>query len=385
MKLLFLLDCLATLILLPLGRAMLEMTIALRQVPVVEAPAGSPMISVIVPARNEARVIGRCVRSLLAQRYPSFEIIVLDDRSTDATGEVLAELAAADGRLRVLRGQPLPAGWVGKCWAAHQAAAQARGEWLLFVDADTHHQPAALASSLKYAQGNRADLLSLGPHQELQTFWERALLPAIFGIVMTVGGSLDEVNNPRRPLAKASGQFMLFRRQVYQKIGGHESVRDEIVDDFAIARRVKGTGHRLILAGGRDLVATRMYRSFREIWEGFSKNSYFEASRHPAGVLSGLFLPWLVVGVPTWLLGRTAVRSSSARELSSVERAALVQSGAQLLLLLAFGAQLARLLRLPLYWCLAHPPGLLFFSLIMLNSTARVLSGRGVTWKGRRY
>jgi chlorobactene glucosyltransferase len=383
--LLFLLDTLVTLYLVPLVRAMRDLKharLALRPVP---PPADGPMVSVIIPARNEERTIERCVRSLLAQRYPSFEIVALNDASTDRTGQILERLAAEDARLRVLEGQPRPEGWVGKCWAAFQAANQARGAWVLFVDADTHHQPDALTSSVTFAQAHGADLLSLLPRQELGTFWERALLPAIFGVILTLGGSPAEVNDPRKAAAKANGQFMLFRTEVYRRIGGHESVKAELVDDFALARRVKGTGHRLLLADGWSLVSTRMYRSLSEIWEGFSKNSYFEARREPGGVPSGFMAPWIVVvGVPT-LLTRLLWRARCRPSLDRWELATLLQSGLQCGVLVAFSVQVTRLLRLPLGWALSVPAGLLFLSLVVANAAFRLLSGRGVTWKGRSY
>jgi chlorobactene glucosyltransferase len=383
-RLLYLLDTLASLAMIPLVRAMRDLDRGMLRVPVREAGPSGPIVSVLVPARNEAQSIERCVRSLLAQRYPSFEVLVLNDRSTDQTGDILSGLAAGDARLRVLEGRPLPGGWVGKCWALHQAAAQARGEWLLCVDADTTHHPAALASALTFAEQHGADLLSLGPRQELGTFWERALLPAIFGIILTAGGSLLEVNDPRRPLAKANGQFMLFRAEAYRGIGGHESVKDEIVEDFALARRVKGTGHRLLLADGRELVSTRMYRSLGEIWEGFSKNAYFEARRKPGGVAAGVALPWLVVALPPLLLA-SLVRRRLRKPLGRIGWATLLESGAQCGLVLGFSLGLVRVLDLPRRWALSVPLGLLFFSLVMLNAAIRVLSGRGVTWRGRRY
>jgi chlorobactene glucosyltransferase len=380
-----LIDTLATLFLLPFVRSMLQLARGWADVPVKPPPAGGPLVSIVVPARNEELTIERCVRSLLGQTYPHLEVIVVDDRSTDRTAEILARLAESDSRLRVMTGRPLPEGWVGKCWALQQGAAEAQGEWLLLVDADTHHQPPMLASAVAFAAERGTDLLTLGPHQELQTVAERALLPAIFGVILVAGGQLAEVNDPKHPLAKANGQFMLFRAQSYWRIGGHESVRDELVEDFAMARRVKGTGHRLLLMGGRDLVSTRMYRSLAEIWEGFSKNAYFEARRQPAGVLTGLVLPWLLIVFPHALLLRSLLRLLRGRLTTWTEWLLFVQSAAQCALLYQFGLQLVRIVRLPVAWALTVPLGLVFFGVVLLNAALRVLSGRGVIWKGRRY
>lgn len=385
MRLLLALDTLATLGMIPMARALLSLWRGLDLVPRAACEPDAPLVSVIVPARNEERSIEGCVASLLAQAYPHLEVIVVDDHSDDGTASIVARLAARDARLRLIRGELLPDGWIGKCWAAYQGARAARGEWLLFTDADTRHHPAMLASAMRYARERRADLLTLGPRQELKTFWERALLPAIFSIVITAAGTPDEVNDPSHPAAKASGQFLLFRSAVYWALGGHEAVRDELVEDFALARRVKGTGHRLVLADGRQLVTTRMYRSLGEIFEGFTKNAYFEARRYPAGVLAGVALPWLVVVTPP-LAARALLRSPSSAPIPrSLATLALLQSLTQCALLAAFALATVRQVGLPWYWAASVPGGLVFFSVVLANATARVLSGRGVSWRGRLY
>ena len=374
-----------SLVWLRVARAVRGLQHALVELPTADSTGSGSFVSIVVPARNEELVIDRCVRSLLAQRYGNFEVIALNDRSTDRTRGRLEAIAATEEPLRILDGEPLPEGWVGKCWAAFQAAQAAHGDWLLFVDADTYYQPAALASAVAFAERHQVDLLSLGPRQELGTFWERALLPAIFGIILTAGGPISEVNDPTRPLAKAIGQFMLFRTSTYWAIGGHETVKDEIVDDFALARRVKGTGHHLRLASGRDLVSTRMYHSLPEIWEGFSKNSYAEARRQPTGVVEAIVLPWLTIALPPLFGARALSRLLTRRRASWLELSILIQSALQIGMLMDFAVQAVRLVRLSPFWALTVPPGLLFFSAVMVNSTLRVLSGRGVTWKGRSY
>ena len=380
-----LLDTLVSLLMIPLVRSLVVMLRGPGTVPLSPSSPDAPFVSVLVPARNEELSIGRCVGSLLAQDYPRFEVLVLDDRSTDRTGQILADLAAGDSRLRVFRGQERPSGWTGKCWAIHQIAQQAEGEWLLFVDADTAHEPLMLASAVSFAAQRGADLLTVAPRQELVTFWERALLPAIFGVILAGAGSLDDVNDPRKPAAKANGQFLLFRAATYRRIGGHESVRDEIVEDFALARRVKGTGHRLLFVDGASLLSVRMYRSFGEIWQGFSKNTFLEARRPPRGLAAGLVLPWLMVLLPPGLLLSLGLRRARGGRRSRPERALVLQAGLQTGVMAGFSLQLVRLLGLPLRWALLLPPGLLVFSAILLDSAYRVLSGKGVTWKGRTY
>ena len=190
----------------------------------VPAPLTGPRISVIVPARNEERNIRRCVESLLAQTYPDFELIVLDDRSTDATPKILHAFASPDQRLTVLLGAELPPGWAGKPHAVFQAARAARGDWLCFVDADTFAGPQALASVFAKARQTGADLFSIMTGQEVETFWERVVLPLVF-TGLSVGFSPRKVNDPGRPDAIANGQFIFIRRSVYDAIGGHAALR----------------------------------------------------------------------------------------------------------------------------------------------------------------
>ncbi len=358
------------------------------RVPPAAPPADdrAPFVTILVPARNEERSIERCVRSLLAQRYPRdrVRVLAIDDRSSDATPAILARLASEDDRLVVLHGQPLPAGWLGKCWALHQAARQAdpRSSYLLCVDADTVHAPAMLAAVVRYTEQHQVALLSLVPDQELGSAAERLLLPTVFGVIGTAHGTLDEVNDPARPrVAKAVGQFLLFRADVYRALGGHEAVKDEIVEDFAFARRVKGTGFRLVLADGRQLVRTRMYHSAHEIWEGFSKNAFDEAQRHSGGALGGLIsLPVLAVG--PWLMSFLGARRVLRRGAPG-DLLLLAQGLLQAFALLALGALSAQTFGLPARYGLAQPLSGLFLWGILANSTWRTLSGQGVVWKGR--
>ena len=193
--------------------------------PVPPVPDGTPLISILVPARNEARNIQRCVECLLAQTWPYFELIVLDDRSTDSTPEILQLVSEQDGRLKILHGAELPPGWAGKPYALYQAAQAAHGEWLCFVDADTFAGPQALASVLAKAQETRADLFTIMTGQEVETFWERVVLPLVF-TALSVGFSPRKVNDPRRKDAIANGQFIFIKRSVYQAVGGHAALEE---------------------------------------------------------------------------------------------------------------------------------------------------------------
>ena len=368
------------------------------------APKATPLISICVPARNEERNIRRCVESLLAQTYPNFEIIVLDDRSTDATAKILEELLLeSDGssarqgmpsareqaptlqKLRVLHGSDLPPGWAGKPHALCQAANVARGEWLCFVDADTFAAPEAVAACYVKAIETKADLFTIMTFQELGSFWEKVLMPLVM-TALSVGFSPRKVNDPARRDAVANGQFILIKRSVYDAIGGHEKIKDQIVEDKAISEQVKWNGYRLVLADGYSLARTRMYTSLPEMWEGWTKNIYLGLRDTPSMLLLGafgatlaliaaLFLPvWPVLGL-AWLL-----HGGGALAFGVIVKSLIVWGA-----LLWARANVCRGLGISRWYSLTVPLGAGMFAAIMLTSAWKVLSGQGVTWRGRVY
>jgi len=225
----------------------------------------APEVSVIVPARNEEACLSECLRSLAGQSHASYEVIVVDDDSTDRTRPI-----AESFPVRVVAADPLPFGWSGKCNAAWSGARQARGKWLLFTDADTKHTPDSIASGTAEATKFGAGLLSYSPKQEVCSFWERALMPVIFSELATTY-SPKEVCEPKSPAAAANGQYLLIRRDAYDAIGGHAAVASAILEDVELARRAKQAGYVLQFRWS-DVVSTRMYRSFSRMWEGWTKN-----------------------------------------------------------------------------------------------------------------
>jgi chlorobactene glucosyltransferase len=231
------------------------------------------VVSAIIPARNEEASIRRAVESV-AEQPEIGEVIVVDDQSTDGTGAILAELAARIPKLKVLRTGGPPAGWTGKNHAVSIGAAAAKGDWLLFTDADTYHLPGSAARAIADSVLHDADLVSYSPEQEMRTFWERALIPVVYWR-LSQRYPFDRVNDPGSPDdAAANGQYILMRREAYESIGGHTSISDEILEDVALARRVKRAGFRIFFAAGQGIVQTRMYRSFGAMWEGWTKNLY---------------------------------------------------------------------------------------------------------------
>jgi chlorobactene glucosyltransferase len=337
-----------------------------------------PSLSIVVPARNEERSIERCVRSLLAQEFENIEVIVVDDRSSDATAAILERLSAEDSRLRVVRGAELPAGWIGKPWALHQGTLAARGEWLLFTDADSYHEPWASRSALAYAIDHGYDAVTLVTGQDLESLAERAFLPSILGTIVLASGAPDALNDPLdADHALANGQYILVSRRALEALGGHAALRGEIAEDVAFARRLKRDGRfHLALVGGQRLCRVRMYTSAREIWEGFTKNVYFGAEGRLDRLVGGVaFLSALSI-VP----GALAVRALARRRW--LEAAELLASLAAISATSGWAmGEVGIERRLGIY----APAGFAFFAAIMANSTWRVLSGRGVEWRGRTY
>ena len=227
----------------------------------------APTVSIIVPARNEEACLGACLESLVAQKGVQFEIIVVDDGSTDHTRAIAESFPG----VRVISAPPLAAGCSGKCNAAQAGADVALGEWLLFTDADTVHLPGSLQRALAEAREHRADLLSYSPAQEVYGIVERALMTVIFAELASTYRP-KEVSDPASPAAAANGQFLLITREAYNAVGGHAAVARTLLEDVALARAVKHSGRGLCFRYGGDIVRTRMYRSLPALWEGWTKN-----------------------------------------------------------------------------------------------------------------
>jgi chlorobactene glucosyltransferase len=343
-----------------------------------EPDASLPSLSIVVPARNEERQIERCLRSLLAQRHPDFEVILVDDRSEDRTRAIAEALALGEQRLKVVAGAPLPQDWVGKPWALAQGARAARGAWILFTDADTEHEPLAASSAARCAIDRGFDVVSLLTDQETIGIAERVFLPTILFTILLGIGALDDVNDARKPqVAIFNGQYILVSRAAYEAIGGHAAVRDEIAEDLELARRFKRDGRfRIFLAGSAGLVRTRMYRSFGEIWEGFVKNFALGASGNPARAAAGVALLTCVSPLTPLmmfaLLARRRWGGAAALALSTATIVAIAEMG-------------FRRMRFRRGSGLALPLGLSVVLAIFATSAARMVSGRGVRWRGRRY
>jgi glycosyltransferase involved in cell wall biosynthesis len=237
--------------------------------PATPTPSDQPAVSVIVPARNEEASLRNCLDSLVAQTNVAFEIIVINDHSTDRTGEIASSFS--DKRVRVVEAGTLPPGWTGKNNAVIAGAKVARGEWLLFTDADTVHLPGSLARSIEEATRQHAALLSYSPLQVVKSFWEKAVMPVIFA-ELAASFRPSKVSDPNSPAAAANGQYLLIARDAYDAVGGHAAIAAKLLEDVALARAVKKSGRKLWFRFGGDAVRTRMYRTFAQLREGWTKN-----------------------------------------------------------------------------------------------------------------
>ena len=229
-------------------------------------------VSAIVPARNEEAVIAACVESLAVQKEIT-EILVIDDQSSDRTAEIVRALSSRYSNVRLLAATELPAGWVGKNNAVWIGARESRGDWLLFTDADAVHAADSADKALAIAAENDAALVSFSPEQVMETWYEKAVIPYVF-TRLNKQFRFADVNDPESAAAAANGQFILIRRDAYDTIGGHASIAGEVLEDVALAARVKAAGYGLWFGSGKGIVSVRMYSSFRAMWEGWKKNLY---------------------------------------------------------------------------------------------------------------
>ncbi len=324
-----------------------------------------PRVSLIVPARNEAHQIAACITSLRAQTVPPSEIIVVDDCSTDGTAAVLRGLPDDGVPVTVVAGTLPPAGWLGKAHALHQGAARATGEWLLFTDADTLHAPETLAAALAHAGRSNAALVSLTGDQRAESPWERIVQPLVFRLLDALY-PLAGANGPDAARAAANGIYMLIRRDAYDDIGGHEAFRRVVLEDVAMARALREAGHPTAFLRGDDLLHVRMYREFREIWEGWTKNLWFLLGENPARarmVAALVLLAGFLPGAMLWYGGPAGIVAA----ITAIGAEAWFRRG-----------------RKPL-WALTLPLGALMLAAMIGESVRCHLEGREFSWKGRTY
>jgi hypothetical protein len=343
-----------------------------------EAPAEGPLdVVAVVPARDEARDVGDCVASLLAQRPPLRRVVVVDDGSADGTAEVALAAGAGDPRLAVVPAGPLPAGWVGKNRACHVGVGAAGpAEWLLFTDADVVHGPGTLARTVGLARRTGRGGVTLMPRVVCGTRAERWVLPAALVAIGTFVAPGPLARSPRSHVAIAAGGYVLIRRDLYERVGGHAALRSRMVDDVTLAERVKRAGGLLVTADGSRLVSLRMYRGAGEVWAGWRKNASFAvAGPPPKAVVAALLLATAAVAPPLALaMGAARGRPRTAAwGLAGVAAQAALQRMA------------ARNIPTPAGDAPTLPVGLLVLAAAAVRGAADRAAGRGALWRGRHY
>ncbi len=334
---------------------------------VAAATAGS--VTAIVPARNEEAVIAASIASLASQLEIA-EILVVNDQSTDRTASVVRSLMEKIPNLRLLESAGLPEGWVGKNHALWVGVQEAKSAWLLFTDADAEHDQNSASRALQIAQEHNATLVSFSPEQITEAWYEKALIPYIY-LRLAKRFSYEKVNDPNSSAAAANGQFLMMRRDVYDAIGGHSSVAGEVLEDVALAMRVKAAGHRIWFGSGKGIVRVRMYRSFPAMWQGWKKNLYRLMGGTPWAVIREMEsnLPW----IPLLLIA------------AGLKYPFLLFLGVLLLIArqTSYGLDLARN-QYPFSFIFYYMPGVALYVAVLWASYRSHVNGR-IQWKGREY
>ena len=342
-----------------------------------------PLVSVILPARNEAHNVARCVSSILSATYPNLELIVVDDSSTDGTAEIAREAAKGDPRVRVIACPTLPEGWFGKQWACAAGAKVARGSVLQFTDADTVHGPDLVTRSTNAMRQARAQLFSVAGRQELGGFWEKVIQPQVFTILSMRYGGTESVTEATCVKHKiANGQCIFVTHDSYDSIGGHGSVRTSAAEDLMLAQKFFAARKRVVLMLGVNQLSTRMYGSLREIVSGWRKNVFAAGlDSVPFGKLGRTMFPLFLLLPPLMELLPPLALTLAAFGLAAGDTLLLWAAISSAATLIWWIVVYVRIGENPLY-ALAYPLGALMLLYIFVSA---VIRGRRVSWKGRTY
>lgn len=337
-----------------------------------------PRVSIVIPARDEEESVEQAVRSQLAQAYPDFEVIVVEDRSRDRTGEILARLATEDSRLTVLAGSEPPAGWIGKPHALHRGASAATGELLLFADADVVYDPRALAEAVAYLESRSVALVCLLPRMEAKGFWENVLMPYVEGAYFGGLGFLANCDRPRL-LAGGGGAGNLVRREVYEAVGGHAALRNSVIDDVHLAWNAKLAGFRTRVVRAEDRVRVRMYRGLSGVVNGFTKNMAYALNG-----LMGVALFALTAAITVlWVVPPLVLVAGLAGV--PIERADLLLAAAGFALPVAARLVAAAALGDAAWPSLTHPIMAAGWGFIICRSLYQRFVRRRLVWRGREF
>ncbi len=355
-----------------------------------------PFVSVIIPARNEEGKLGRCLSSLIEQDYANYEIVVIDDCSTDRTASIIGQYAQRSARVTAVAAKEKATGWLGKCSALVQGYEYASGEYLLFTDADTWHRPNSVRDSLRYALALKADLVSFMPVQELGSFWERVIMPVLLGSFLC-GDPFNKINDQRNPRAYAFGQYMMIKRSAYDSVGGHKSVHNQILDDITLSRRIKQSGFRVFAADGTPLYTVRMYNDLKSVWAGWVKNVYTFMDCNPFALATALLFincgmigPWIHAACVANAWFSSLAMANAFGDHSSFGQSSLlclqIMVAAEMIMMFTWfqlSTQYYRGIRW--YHIFLLPLGSVMVTALYLDSARRIYTGVKTAWKNRDY
>jgi chlorobactene glucosyltransferase len=341
-------------------------------------PKPAPLVSVLIPARNEEENIETCLKSLQKQDYSNFEILVLDDNSTDRTAELVERMAAKDGRIKMIRGEPLPEGWAGKPFACYQLAEKARGSWFLFVDADTTHAPHMLRSTLALALELKPSLLSGFPRQLAESLPEKIGMPVLYFVIMSWMPLwwLQRSKEPRPSLT--IGQFILFPREEYWRIGGHMAVKDKILEDVWLGVETVRHGGRHVAIDLSSVVSTRMYQGMWEMWEGLVRSIYAIVAISPAALFGLLIAGFVFYLAPFYWLWNAYFSAAAPADWRYIVIF-------QVAMIIFMRWLVDNRFKEPFISAFVHPVGFSFLILAVMYAGWRLVIGKSVRWKDRLY
>ncbi len=336
-----------------------------------------PLVSIIIPARNEERNLPECLMSLTKLDYPAYEVIIIDDHSTDQTYNVAESIIQHHSNFKIIKAKDLPEGWTGKNWANYQGSIISKGKFLLFTDADTEFFPQAVSSGMTYAWEENLDMLSLLPQANMTNFWDKITLPLIGGLIMAWCPYV-KINNPRSAVAGAVGAYILIKRKIYKAVGGHASIRGKIVDDREFGILVKSSGYKLHLLNGIKIYRVRMYDSFKSLWEGWTKNLFLGMNKSYINAIGAITIIFLLMVSPFlamvwWLISYSGHLALSLGIISAN------------LVIMWIYIHLQRMFKgtLPIFYGLSLPLGGALVISLIVSSIFRY--HRGISWSGREY
>lgn len=334
-----------------------------------------PGVSVLLPVRNEEDNIRACIETVLSSDYPDFEVLVLNDGSKDGTAAVLSEISRNDDRIKVFEGKPLPPGWFGKHWACDQLAGAATGKYILFTDADTRHTPQVLGDAVSKMLDDDIDFLTLFPKEEVKSWAEKLTLPIMSFSFLAIIPLALAYRTRMSGLSSANGQFMLFRKEAYEIIGGHEAVKDRVLDDFSLAGKIKKSGFKWRFFDGSDRISCRMYKNIREVYSGLGKNLFSVFGCHSAiYVFIWFWMGFVFIGTP--IIGALCFS-----DVLSFHKLGWLCAANTLLGFTLWAIAITRF-HFPWYLAFLYPLIVAMSICLAMTSFVLVISGNG-RWKGR--